>query len=45
MTEVESNNMQSNNILSSANININHEFTQTKLTHFLKDENKPGFYY
>ncbi|XP_060848746.1 MATH and LRR domain-containing protein PFE0570w-like [Rhopalosiphum padi] len=40
MDEVK-NNIQSENILSSANININHGLTQTKIIHILKDKNKP----
>jgi len=44
MDEVK-NNIQSENILSSANININHGLTQTKIIHILKDKNKPGFYF
>ncbi|XP_025198722.1 protein PFF0380w-like [Melanaphis sacchari] len=41
MAEVKSNNIQSENVLSSANTNINHELSQTKITNISKDENKP----
>ena len=45
MAKVKYNDIESENILSSAKIKINHGFTQTKITHILKNEQQPGFYY
>lgn len=42
---VKCNDIESENILSSARIKTNYEFTQTKITHVLKEEHTPGFYY
>lgn len=42
---VKCNNIESENILSSVKINTNHRLTQSKVSHILKDEHIPGFYY